>query len=64
MGLLLIPARIKQLEERGAERGKEQGKEQGRQENNAAWLEWNRRRIEAEAQGQPFNEPNPAQTNH
>ena len=30
-----------------------------RAEVNLAWREWNRRRIEAEASGEPFDEPEP-----
>ena len=31
----------------------------GRTEERAEWQAWNRRRMDAEAQGQPFNEPPP-----
>ncbi len=31
----------------------------GRAEERAEWQEWNRRRMDAEAQGHPFNEPPP-----
>ncbi len=47
----------------GIEIGKAQGIEQGRAEGiNQAYQEiadWNKRRIEAEAKGIPFNEPPP-----
>ena len=43
------------------EQGIEQGIEQGRTEAYRAIAAWNRRRIEAEAQGIPFNEPPPSQ---
>ena len=32
---------------------------EGREEANRLWAGWNRRREEAEAKGQPFNEPPP-----
>ena len=31
------------------------------EENNKAWEEWLRRKAEAEAKGEPFNEPSPAE---
>lgn len=37
----------------------EKHRDEGRAEERAAWREWNRRRIDAEAQGLPFNEPPP-----
>ena len=36
-------------------------REQGRQEMNEAWTAWLRRKEEAEAEGRPFNELNPAE---
>ena len=38
---------------------KAEGRAEGRAESNAEWQAWNRRRMDAEAQGQPFNEPTP-----
>ena len=49
--------------EKNREEGREKGREQGRAEANAEWDEWNRRRIEAEANGQPFTEPPPSARN-
>ena len=43
------------------ERHKDEGRVEGRVEERAAWREWNRRRIDAEAQGQPFSEPPPGE---
>ena len=34
-------------------------REEGAQENQKQWEAWNRRRLEAEARGEPFNEPTP-----
>ena len=42
-------------------RGREQGRAEGLAESNAAWRAWNRRRMSAEAQGEPFNEPPPGE---
>ena len=44
---------------RGLEQGLEQGLKQGIAETHRQWQEWNARRIEAEAKGEPFNEPPP-----
>lgn len=35
------------------------GRAEGRAEVNAAWREWNQRRLAAESVGQPFDEPAP-----
>ena len=35
------------------------GEAQGRAESNKRWREWNRRRLDHEAQGLPFDEPPP-----
>ena len=35
---------------------------EGRKEERARWEGWNRRREEAQAQGKPFNEPPPSQS--
>ena len=49
--------------QRGIEQGIEQGIERGIEQGIAAayrqWQKWNARRIEAEAKGEPFNEPPP-----
>ena len=53
-----------QLREEGREQGREEGREQGREEAaaqvNAQWRDWLRRRTEAEAKGEPFDEPPPS----
>ena len=48
---------IKLGEERGIKLGEERGKELERD----AWLDWLERRQAAEAAGEPFTEPNPAE---
>ena len=45
--------------EKHRDEGRAEGRVEGRVEERAAWREWNRRRIDAEAQGLPFNEPPP-----
>ena len=42
-------------------RGRAEGRVEGRAERDAEWQAWNRRRMEAEAQGHPFNEPPPGE---
>lgn len=37
----------------------EAGRAEGLGEANSAWQEWNRRRIAAETDGEPFDEPPP-----
>lgn len=39
---------------------KRKARVEGRTEANQAWLEWLLRKTEAEARGEPFNEPTPA----
>lgn len=39
----------------------ERGREMGMKQSNRAWSEWNRRRLDAEAEGVPFDEPPPDQ---
>ena len=52
------PKRRKALAEAKAE-GVKQGVEQGRAETAAKVREWNARRLEADAKGEPFDEPPP-----
>ena len=47
------------LRAEGREAGVKEGEERGRAEANDTWREWNRRRREAEARGDEFNEPEP-----
>ena len=35
------------------------GRQEGRYEERQQWVEWNRRRMEAEAANRPFHEPPP-----
>ena len=47
------------LAERYLKRRLAEGKKEGREELNAEWREWNKRRLEAEAEGRQFDEPPP-----
>ena len=38
-----------------------QGRAEGEERANQAWAKWNQRRLDAEAQGLPFDEPPPDQ---
>ena len=40
-------------------RGRAEGVEIGRAAERTEWQKWNRRRMDAEAQGRPFDEPPP-----
>ena len=43
----------------GIEEGRAEGVEQGIAVTHRQWQGWNARRMEAEAKGEPFNEPPP-----
>jgi hypothetical protein len=45
--------------ERRERRAREEGIAEGEQRNHLRWEEWNQRREEAEAKGEPFTEPPP-----
>ena len=45
----------------GMTEGKAKGKAEGRANEAARWRAWNARRIEAERQGRPFDEPPPGE---
>jgi hypothetical protein len=47
--------------EAGLQEGREAGLQEGREAANAAWDAWNRRRLDAVANAQPFDEPPPSQ---
>ena len=48
--------------EEGREEGRQEGRQVGREEAHEAWEAWNERRLQAEANNEPFNEPPPSQT--
>ncbi len=41
---------------------REEGRKQGEEKANAEWSAWNQRRLKAEANGEPFDEPAPDQS--
>ena len=45
--------------EQGREEGREEGLAAGLEEADAAWREWNQRRLQAMSDGKPFDEPAP-----
>ncbi len=45
----------------GREAGRDEGIQVGRREMLQRWQEWNRRRLEAEARGERFEEPPPGE---
>ena len=46
----------------GITEGKAQGKAEGIVERDREWTAWNKRRLDAAAKGQPFEEPPPSST--
>ena len=69
--VLLIPRRIEQLKDlgrkegrregqkEGRKEGQKEGRKEGRREERREWIAWNERRMSAEREGRPFNEPPP-----
>ena len=47
------------LRDEGRVEGRAEGRVEGRAEAHSIWREWNRRRREAEARGEAFDEPEP-----
>ncbi len=45
--------------ERQRERFREEGREEGKADERQAWVDWNTRRLDAEAREEPFDEPPP-----
>ena len=59
--VLFAAGRIKKLKEEGRQEGLEEGRHEGQQAERQKWEAWYRRFLEAQANGQPFNEPPPHQ---
>ena len=55
----LNPWREKRAAE-AREKDRAEGHTEGREQERSMWTEWNHRRLEAEANGVPFDEPAPA----
>ena len=62
-GLIVVLAQylIRKFEKRGEELGIEVGKEIGEERERAAWQTWYRNMKDAEARGEPFDEPPPSE---
>ena len=56
----VTPVLAKRINEKFTNRVRNEGRREGRQEQDAKWIAWNKRRLEAERQGLTFNEPTPA----
>ncbi len=61
--VLLIPAAVRTIREQGRQEGREEGLEEGLQRANAQWEAWLQRRLRAEANNEPFDEPPPSNGN-
>ena len=55
---------VEPLKEKQRAEGRAEGHAEGCAERDAAWEAWNRRRIAAEAEGKPFDEPPPSLREH
>ncbi len=65
--IMVLTSRIREALRRegrneGLREGRNEGLREGRNEERARWEDWNSRREEAQAQGKPFNEPPPSQS--
>ena len=56
--------RIAAAKEEGKAEGKAEGEAEGKAEERQLWIDWNTRRLEAEAKGEKFTEPPPSQQNN
>ena len=54
-----LEERLERTREKRREEGRTEGRAEGRAEERASWEAWNDRRIAAEKDGKPFNEPLP-----
>ena len=60
--VLLAPMLKKWIEERARQEGLAEGEERGQKAERQRWETWLKRRNDAEANNQPFNEPPPSET--
>jgi hypothetical protein len=58
--MVLARLYVEKRTQQAREEGLEKGRQEGRQESDAAWEAWIKRRDEAAANGQPFDEPMPS----
>ena len=59
IGGKVIERRISEWKNAGRAEGVDEGVVKGRAEKDAEWSDWNNRRLEAERDGVPFDEPPP-----
>ena len=55
-----INAETEEILAKQREEGLQEGRQEGQSQTQAQWQAWNQRRLDAEANNQPFNEPPPA----
>ena len=55
-----IKAETAEILAKQQEKAREEGREEGQNQTQAQWQAWNQRRLDAEANNQPFDEPPPA----
>ena len=60
LGNKFVEPLIEKHKAEGRAEGRVEGRAEGRTEERLLWSEWNRRRMEAEAAGVPFDEPPPS----
>ena len=58
--MVLFGGIMRRREERRVEEAESRGRSEGVAQEREKWQEWNRRRLEAEAEGDPFTEPPPS----
>lgn len=59
--LMIFAERYRQRRfEEGRQEGMQEGIREGLEEAHLAWSAWNERRLQAEANGEPFDEPPPS----
>ena len=61
---MLVERYLRKGYQAGKAEGLKEGEEKGKAEAWEAWQEWNQRRLNAEAAGDPFTEPPPSLNNH
>lgn len=60
---IMIVEGFPMVAERWLKSREEEGERRGRKETHQQWEDWNRRRLEAERNNRPFNEPPPGDIN-
>ena len=58
---MLAERYLKRRYEAGKAEGRDEGRAEGRANEAARWRAWNARRVEAEREGRPFDEPPPGE---